>query len=156
MSTYKVENLQTEGDLDRLIDKGDQIKWDIIGLCETFRKGEGLSEIRAGYWMYEIGKTEGSPDVKGLAFLVHPKIKDYVTDFKTLNRVVKMEVNLQGKDPVTVINAYAPTSTAEDEKVEQFYDVERAVGDCVSKYKIITGDFNAKIGTKTKQDFSSV
>ena len=33
-----------------------------------------------------------------------------------------MEVNLQGKDSVTVINAYAPTSSAEDEKVKQFYD----------------------------------
>ena len=31
-----------------------------------------------------------------------------------------MEINLQGKDSVTVINAYAPTSIAEDEKVENF------------------------------------
>ena len=55
-----------------------------------------------------------------------------------------MEINLQ----VTVINAYAPTSSAEDEKVEQFYDdVERAMVDGDSKYKIITGDFNAKIRT---------
>ena len=27
-----------------------------------------------------------------------------------------MDVNIQGKDSVTVINAYAPTSSAEDEK----------------------------------------
>ena len=33
-----------------------------------------------------------------------------------------MKVNLQGKDLVAVINAYAATSSAEDEKVEQFYD----------------------------------
>ena len=36
------------------------------------RKGEGLSEIRGGHWMYEIGKTEDNPDAKGLAFLTHP------------------------------------------------------------------------------------
>ena len=111
--------------------------------------------------MYEIGKTEDNPDVKGLAFLVHPKIKDCVNDFKTYsNKVIKMEINIQGKDSVTVINAYAPTSTfsAEDEKVEQFHDdVERAVADSDSKYTIITGDFNAKIGTKTKEeDFKSM
>ena len=86
--------------------------------------------------MYEIGKKEDDPNVKGLAFLMPPKIKDSVTDFKTYsNRVIKMKVNLQGKDSVTVINAYAPTSSAEDEKVEQFYDdIERAMADSDSKY----------------------
>ena len=68
-----------------------------------------------------------------------------------------MEINLQGKDSVTVINAYAPTSSAEDEKVEQFYDhTERAMADNDSKHYVITGDFNAKIGTKTKEDFESM
>ena len=69
-----------------------------------------------------------------------------------------MEINLHGKDSVTVINAYAPTSSAEDEKVEQFYDdIERAMADSDSKYKIATRDFNAKIGTKTKgEDFKSI
>ena len=105
--------------------------------------------------MYEIGKTEDDPDAKRLAFLIHPKITDCVTDCKTYsNRAIKMEINLQGKDSVTVINAYAPTSSAEDEKVEQFYDIESD-----SKYKITTGDFNAKIGTKSKtkeEDFESL
>ena len=80
-----------------------------------------------------------------------PMCKDCITDFKTYsNRVIKMEINLQGKDLLTVINAYAPTFSAEDEKVEQFYDdTERAMADSDSKYQIITGDFNAKIGTKT-------
>ena len=52
-----------------------------------------------------------------------------------------------------MINAYAPTSSAEDEKVEQFYDdIERAMADSDSKYKIITGDFNSKIKTKKKEE----
>ena len=79
---YNVRTLRTEEDLDRPIDEVENIKWDIIDLCETHRKGEGLLEIRAGYWMYEIGKTEDNPDAIGLAFLIHPKIKVCVTDFK--------------------------------------------------------------------------
>ena len=56
-----------------------------------------------------------------------------------------------------MINAYAPTSSAKDEKVEQFYDdTERSMADSDSKYKIITADFNAKIRTKTKEDFKSM
>ena len=36
--------------------------------------------------------------------------------------MIKMEVNVQGKVSDALINAYVPTSSAEDEKVEQFYD----------------------------------
>ena len=86
MCTYNVRTLRTEDDLDRLIDEAEQIKWDIIGLCETYRKGEGLLEIRSGYWMYEIGKTEDNPSAKGLALLIHPKIRDCVSDFKTFKQ----------------------------------------------------------------------
>ena len=75
--------------------------------------------------MYEIGRTEDNPDARILAFLVHPEIKDCVCEFRTKsNRVINMEAKLQGKDAVLVINAYAPTSSGEDGKVEQFYDTE--------------------------------
>ena len=67
-----------------------------------------------------------------------------------------MKLNIQGKELVTVINAYAPTSGTEDEREEQFYhDIERAMADGDSKY-IITGDSNAKLGTKTKEDLKSM
>ena len=134
--TYNVRTLRTEDDLDRLINEVEQIKWIIIGLCETYIKEEGLLEIIARYCTYEIGKTEDNPDAKELAFLIHPKIKDCVIDFRTyLNRVIKMEINVQGKDSVTVIKTYAPASSAEDEKVEEFYDdIERVEADSDSKY----------------------
>ena len=88
---YNVRTLRAEDNLDRLLDKVVQIKWDIIGLCETYRKGEGLLEIRGGYWIYEIGKTEDNHNAKELALLIHPEFKDFVTDFRTYsNRVIKM------------------------------------------------------------------
>ena len=92
--------------------------------------------------MYEIDNIEDFPDSKGLAFLIH--LKDCVPEFKTYSkRVIKMKVNLQGKDSVTVIQAYTPI---EDEKVEQFYDdIERPMADCDSKYMTITGDFIVKM-----------
>ena len=34
--------------------------------------------------MCEISKTEDNPEVKDLAFPMHPKIKDCVTDFKNV------------------------------------------------------------------------
>ena len=50
--------------------------------------------------------------------------------------------------------AYAPTSrTTEqnEEELEKFYDdLDEALINVESKYKIIIGDFNAKIGKKKK------
>ena len=96
--------------------------------------------------MYEIGKTQDNQDTKELVFLMHPEMKDCVTDFKTYsNRMIKMGISLQGKDSVSAIHAYAPISSAEDENMEQVYDdIERAMADSDSKYQIITRDFNAK------------
>ena len=49
--------------------------------------------------------------------------------------------------------AYAPTSSSTDEAIETFYEsVENALKDSVAKYKILIGDFNAKIGTKDKDE----
>ena len=47
--TYNVRTLRTKDDLDRLTDEVEHIKWDIIGLYETYKNWEGLLEIRAGY-----------------------------------------------------------------------------------------------------------
>ena len=57
-----------------------------------------------------------------------------------------------------MIDAYAPTYSAEDEQVEHFYDdIERAMADSDSRYKIITRNFNAKNGANTKEeDFKSM
>ena len=85
------------------------------------------------------------------------QMKDRVGDFKTCwDRVFKMTVNLQQTDSIAVIHACSPTSSAEDEKLEQLYGIEWAVVDSDSKYKIITRDFNATIGAKTKgEDFKN-
>ena len=114
-----------------------------------------MSNIR-GNWMYQIGKTEDNLDAKRLAILIHPNMKECATDFMTYsNRMIKMEVNLQEKDAVTMIKAYAPTCSADDETVEQSNDnIERAMADTDSKYKIINllKISRQKLGTKTKEE----
>ena len=49
------------------------------------------------------------------------KILNCVADFKTYSKIIIwMKVNLQGKDSGLVMNAYAPTYSAEDEKCDNF------------------------------------
>ncbi|XP_072175660.1 craniofacial development protein 2-like [Diadema setosum] len=61
----------------------------------------------------------------------------------------KLTLKLQGQPAnITVIQAYAPTSTAPDEDVEQFYESIQQVLDSIptNDIVILMGDFNAKVG----------
>ena len=64
--------------------------------------------------MYATGKTEDNAYAKTRYSLCIQKLKTYS------NRVIRMKADLHGKDSATVINAYASTSRAVYEKVEQF------------------------------------
>ena len=126
--SYNVRTLSTNDDLDNLMEELGKIEWDIVGICETYRKGEGLSIITNGHYIYEIGKTEEHPDAKGVALLINTKIKDYISNTKIYSdRVIKLNLNLIGQEHITIIMAYAPTSSATDEEIETFYEnIEQA------------------------------
>ena len=62
-----------------------------------------------------------------------------------------ISVRLQGKPfNITVIQAYAPTSNAEEAEVEQFYeDLQGLLGLTLKKDVLfIIGDWNAKTGSQ--------
>ena len=70
---YNTRTLRTEESLESLLDEVKEIKWDIIGLWETKREGEGITELKGGTWLYNYGKTEDNTSAKGIGFLIHPK-----------------------------------------------------------------------------------
>ena len=43
--TYNYQTLRREDDTSRLVEELDNIKWHVVGLCETKRRGEGLREL---------------------------------------------------------------------------------------------------------------
>ena len=67
-----------QDDIDRLLDQLNDTDWNVVGLCETKKRGEGLTELPSGSWMFDVGKTEDRPDAKGLAFLVNKSFKDLI------------------------------------------------------------------------------
>ena len=151
--TYNVRTLGEEDNLDRLVEEADRIDWDIIGLCETHRKGEGITIIKDGHLLYDAGKTEDQPHARGVAFLINKKIKDNISNTKKhSDRIISLDIHINHQEKITVIMTYAPTSrTTEqnEEELEKFYDdLDEALINVESKYKIIIGDFNAKIGKK--------
>ena len=60
-------------------------------------------------------------------------------------------VHFQGKPfNITVIQAYAPTSNAEESEVERFYDDLQDLSELTPKKDVlfIIGDWNAKVGSQ--------
>ena len=62
-----------------------------------------------------------------------------------------ISVRFQGKPfNITVIQAYTPTSNAEEAEVEQFYEDLQDLLELIPKKDVIfiTGDWNAKVGSQ--------
>lgn len=148
LCTYNVRTLKSDETLESLLEELEGFKWDIIGLAETKREGDGLIELENGSWLFNRGKTEDNRDAKGVGFLIHPKFKDHIMEVKSYsNRVVALNIQLTGKEQMCVIQVYAPTSDYEDSDVEEFYEtINKAIKDNKGKYTVLMGDFNAKLG----------
>ncbi|GFO32253.1 craniofacial development protein 2-like [Plakobranchus ocellatus] len=97
--------------------------------------------------IFRQGRTEESPNTKGLAFLVHKDIKDYIESFDKHSDRISCKIKLQGES-LQLIEAYAPTTEYDDADVEIFFEELENAMDPKCKYKVIIGDFNSKIGVK--------
>jgi len=148
--TYNTRTLRTDEHLEHLMEELNNFKWDIIGLAETRRAGEGIEEIERGAWLYNRGATELNKEARGIGFLIHPRCKDYIIEIKSYsNRVIALWIQLKGKEKLCIVQVYAPTTDHDDEEVEQFYeDIAKAMEEYKSSYTLVMGDFNAKVGTQ--------
>ena len=104
--------------------------------------------------MYETGKTEESPNAKGLALLINKNFTDYVENFeKHSHRIISCKIKLHGKTSLQIIQVYAPTCNHDSETVELFYEeLEKAIDKKACSHHIVMGDFNAKIGVRNTND----
>ena len=88
----------------RLLEEVGKIEWDIIGLCETHRKGEGLSTVEGGHVLYDAGKSEEHPKARGLGFLINKAIKDKISNPTMISeRVASLDINIEMQEKMTVV-----------------------------------------------------
>ena len=113
------------------------------------RKWTGMGEFNSDdYYIYYCGQEPLRRN--GVAIIVHKRARNTVLGCNLKNDRI-ISVRFQSKPfIITVIQAYAPTSNAEETKVEQFYEDLQDRLELTPKKDVFfnIGDSNAKAGSQ--------
>ena len=119
------------------------MNFNILGNSEL--KWTGMGEVNSDdHYIYYCGQE--SLRRNGVAIMVNKRVQNAVPGYNLRNDRM-ISVCFQGKAfNITVIQAYAPTSNAEEAEAEQFYEDLQDLLELTPKKDVlfIIGDWNAK------------
>ena len=135
-----------QGKLEVIKQEMARVNVNILGISEL--KWTGMGEFNSDDHCIYYCRQE-SLRRNGVAIMVNKRVRNAVLGCNLKNDTI-ISVRFQGKPfNITVIQAYAPTSNAEEAEVEQFYeDLQNFLELTPKKYVLsIIGDWNAKVGS---------
>ena len=147
--TFNARTLASEACIEDLMMQARKIKYDVIGLTETRRHRPLHAVFETGEELF-LGTCD-SRGVGGVGVLVNTHLAMNIDSYESLTtRIGRLRLRRCGSTPaLTIFVAYAPTSSYEEEELEAFYmDLERLYREDHTFFKVIVGDFNAKIGPR--------
>ena len=130
----------------------DRNKVEIAALSETRLAEEGLlKEVGAGCTFFWSGRKKEERREAGVGFAIKSHLVSKLLGLpKGINdRLMTLRLPLSGKRHATIVSAYAPTMTNQDEVKDKFYDDLDSVISAAPRTDklIILGDFNTRVGT---------
>ena len=124
-----------------------RVNVNILGISEL--KWTEMGEFNSDdHYIYYCGQE--SLRRNGVAIMVNKRVRNAVLGC-SLNNNRMISVHFQGKPfNIMVIQAYAPTSNAEEAEVERFYEDLQGLLDLTPKKDVllVIGDWNAKVGSQ--------
>ena len=124
-----------------------RVNIDILGISEL--KWTGMGEFNSDdHYIYYCGQE--SLRRNGVAIMVNKRVRNAVLGCNLKNERM-ISVHFQSKlFNITVIQAYAPTSNAEEAEVEWLYEDLQDLLELTPKKDVlfIIGDWNAKVGSQ--------
>lgn len=123
----------------------------ILGLSETRWNGCGKTTLQSGTTVIYSGKKEEDKHEHGVAFMLNREATKSLIEWEGISeRIIVARLKARFHN-ISVINAYAPTNTANSEEKEEFYEELQTVFDRVQDVHrrdivILMGDMNSKIG----------
>ena len=155
IATYNVRSLK-EGYLELLEIDLEKYTWDIIGLSETRWLKSGEITTKNGHTFIWSGNDTFKQH--GVGLLINKSIKKSILEYKAISeRIIKIRIAAKPEN-LCILQIYAPTSTADTETIDEWYNqLEQVIRDIPKKdVKIIQGDWNAKLGEESKSDFNNL
>ena len=146
IGTWNVRTLRPPGKLEELTHEMRRYRWNVLGLCEVRWKNSGETATQDGHKLYFSGKEDRHEN--GVGFLVHKDTVNTVMGCQPISsRLITIRLRATPFN-ITVVQAYAPATDYDDEKIEGFYEQLQEVVDQIPKKDIliVQGDWNAKVG----------
>jgi len=138
--------MSATGQLDVLLHQVKNLRWSVLGLCETRWTGAGefcKDDVKVIYSGRKDDKHQ-----EGVALILRDKAIGALIGYNPIGpRIISAQFKTScGK--ATVIQVYAPTANSTEEDIEDFYsDLQAAIQKASSRdLLIVMGDFNAKVG----------
>ena len=136
-----------QGKLEVVIQEMARVMVDILGISEL--RWTGMGEFSSDdHCIYYYGQE--SHRRNGVAIMVNKRVQNAVLGCSLKNDRM-ISVRFQGKAfNITVIQAYASTSNAEETEVERFYEDLQDLLELTPKKDVlfIVGGWNAKVGSQ--------
>ena len=124
-----------------------RVNVNILGIIKL--QWTGMGEFNSDdHYIYYCGQE--SLRRNGVAIMVNKRVQNAVLGCNLKNNRM-ISVRFQGKPSnITVIQAHAPTSNAEEAEVERFYEDLQDLLELTPKKHVffIIGDWNAKVGSQ--------
>lgn len=156
IGTLNVRTLKNAENLVELEEAFLKSNIDILGLSEIKRRGEIMMTTQKGNLLYYKGNNLGQ---RGIGFIIKKEYAKEVTEIKGISdRVATLELKTK-KTKVTCIQVYAPTSSAEEKEIDEFYNnVSTVYNELRKKDNIILlmGDWNSQVGKREKGEKSTI
>ncbi|KAK6729601.1 hypothetical protein RB195_006570 [Necator americanus] len=148
------DGMATDTDLDALLGAAERIKFHVIALQETKCRRSDVRQMNDGTLVIR-GEKVPSRNVGGVGFVVHPSVVHLVDSHEILSpRLAILRLRPLRQKSISIINCYSPTSAADDSELDAFYEeLEEVVRNEKSFYKFVVGDFNAKLGKATEEEY---
>lgn len=144
IATWNVRTMYQAGKLDNVHREMERLNIKILGISEVRWTGSGEMQYEKSKFIY----SGGDRHERGVGLMLSGEAAGSLKGYWAISDRVIL-VKLHGKPmDINIIQAYAPTSEAEDEEVEQFYEsLDKGFRQCKSyEINLVMGDLNAKIG----------
>ena len=145
IATWNVRTMNS-GKLDIVTRELERCDVSLCGVAEMRWTGKGHFTTASQHVVYYSG-TEKKRE-QGVAFVACPEVARCVLGYNPISPRI-ITIRIQGSPMnLTVIQAYAPTSSSTEEEINTFYELLQQTIDNISKRDILVtiGDFNAKAG----------